>query len=166
MTKELVKNCEELDNPGPFYIKHDDDRYDHIRAEEDGKVTGILDWEWAYTINKEEAFAAPNGFVPEEYHKGKNDVLSHREQAMIEEYTSRGRPDLAEYVGIGRKYHRLVDLFRENGISIKLVNALERAFLGLTDHQVNQPQNIEEWIEAKKEQYKDDEGLKFLLKKD
>ncbi|WWD08804.1 hypothetical protein V865_006917 [Kwoniella europaea PYCC6329] len=161
--RQLVQNCKQLDNSGPFYIKHDDDKFDHIKAQADGQVTGILDWEWAYTTNKEEAFAAPNGFVSAEYIKGKNDQLSPREHAMIDAYISRGRPDLAECVRKGRKYHRLVDLFRDNVINISNINALERAFLDLPDDYVGQSQTIEQWVELMKEKYKDDEGLRSLL---
>ncbi|KAK6907117.1 hypothetical protein I203_101106 [Kwoniella mangroviensis CBS 8507] len=161
--RELVKDCEEMENPGPFYIKHDDDRFDHIRAEEEtGEFTGILDWEWAYTTNKEEAFAAPNGFVPADYKKGKNDILSTRELALIDAYTSHGRPDLAECVRKGRKYHRLIDFLRHDVYDVQIINALERAFLGLPDNHIGQPSTLEDWLEAMKEKFKDDEGLSTL----
>ncbi|WWC60076.1 uncharacterized protein I303_102639 [Kwoniella dejecticola CBS 10117] len=162
--KCLVNQCSEMNDPGPFYIKHDDDRFDHIRAKESGEVTGILDWEWAYTTNKQEAFAAPNGFVPPEYHEGKNDSLSDREIALINAYESLQRPDLAECVKNGRKYHRLVDLLRHNIINIGVINALERSFLNLPDTHTGQPSTMENWIDAKKEEYRSDKGLQTLLR--
>ncbi|WWC87649.1 uncharacterized protein L201_002539 [Kwoniella dendrophila CBS 6074] len=140
-TKELIKGCKEMESTGPFYIKHDDDRFDHIRAKEDGEVTGIIDWEWAYTTNKEEAFTAPIGFVPSEYRDGKNDNLSFREIAMIDIYTSLDRPDLAGYI-----------------------NALERAFKDLPDDHPGQPNTMKEWLEIMKDKYKDDVGLRLLMK--
>nr|XP_019050146.1 hypothetical protein I302_00567 [Kwoniella bestiolae CBS 10118]OCF29076.1 hypothetical protein I302_00567 [Kwoniella bestiolae CBS 10118] len=162
--KRLVGNCKEMENAGPFHIKHDDDRFDHIRANEtDGEFTGIIDWEWAYTTNKEEAFAAPNGFVPAEYKEGKNDILSTREFALIDAYTSHGRLDLANCVRNGRKYHRLIDFLRHDEYNIKIINALERAFLDLPDDHVGQPESMEEWLGVMKEKYRDNEGLKFLL---
>ncbi|WWC99081.1 hypothetical protein V866_005975 [Kwoniella sp. B9012] len=162
--REFVKGCKEMENPGPFYIKHDDDRFDHIRAEEEsGEFTGILDWEWAYTTNKEEAFAAPNGFVPAEYKKGKNDILSTREEALIEAYLSHGRPDLAECVRKGRKYHRLIDFLRHDVHEVEIINALERTFLCLPDDHTAQSATLEDWLEAMKEEYKDDKGLSRLL---
>ncbi|KAK6907115.1 hypothetical protein I204_00084 [Kwoniella mangroviensis CBS 8886] len=146
--RELVQNCQELDDTGPFYIKHDDDRFDRIKAGEDGQVTGILDWEWAYTTNKEEAFAAPSGFVSAEYVKGNNDSLSPREIAMIDAYTLRDRPDLADHVRKGRKYHRLVHSLKSSAINIKRFNALERAFLDLPDSYFDQSQTLDEWVET------------------
>ncbi|WWC60079.1 uncharacterized protein I303_102642 [Kwoniella dejecticola CBS 10117] len=163
-TRSLVEQCREMNDTGPFYIRHDDDRFDHIKASADGEVAGIIDWEWAYTTNKEEAFAAPNGFVPAEYHKGKNDVLSVREIALMDAYIAQGRLDLANIVKNGRKYHRLVDLFRNSRPGILIINALERSFLGLQDDYPGQPTTIVEWIEVKQLKYQDDQNLKDLLR--
>ncbi|WWC60077.1 uncharacterized protein I303_102640 [Kwoniella dejecticola CBS 10117] len=162
--KQLVEGCAELEDIGPFYIKHDDDRFDHIRANPDGEVTGILDWEWAYTTNEAEAFAAPSGWVSEDYRAGSNDTLSPREMALIEAYIKDGRSDLADYVKSGRKYHRLVDLLRYDDPSVIRFNALERAFLDLPDSHTEQSNTVEEWVAIRKEKYKDDEDWKNLLK--
>nr|XP_018264475.1 uncharacterized protein I303_02642 [Kwoniella dejecticola CBS 10117]OBR86633.1 hypothetical protein I303_02642 [Kwoniella dejecticola CBS 10117] len=163
--KRLIEGCEEMRGTGPFYIKHDDDRFDHIRANEDGTLTGILDWEWAYTTNKEEAFASPAGFVPDaEYRSGQNDCLSTREVALADAYIALGREDLATCVRNGRKYHRLINLLRHSHLNTKKINALERAFLDLPDAYAGQPDTLQEWVEAKKVVYREDEGLIFLLR--
>lgn len=43
--KSLVMGCSELDQ-GPWYIKHGEDKGDHIMVHEEGVVTAVLDWEW------------------------------------------------------------------------------------------------------------------------
>ncbi|WVQ94462.1 hypothetical protein IAU59_001541 [Kwoniella sp. CBS 9459] len=161
--RSLIQGCAELDNPGPFYIKHDDDRGDHIRAAEDGAVTGVIDWEWAYTTNKEEAFCAPIGWAHKQYRNGKNDVLVKPELCLIEAYTAAGRPDLGDCVRGGRKYHRLNHFMRFPNSGYINLNALRRAFLNQPDDMSDQPESQEEWIALKKEEFKDDEGLTWLL---
>ncbi|KDQ15742.1 hypothetical protein BOTBODRAFT_31627 [Botryobasidium botryosum FD-172 SS1] len=42
-----------------YFLKHMDDKGDHILIDEDCNVVGIIDWEWAQTVPKAEAFAAP-----------------------------------------------------------------------------------------------------------
>lgn len=32
-----------------FYLKHTDDKGDHTVFNDDFNITGIIDWEWAYT---------------------------------------------------------------------------------------------------------------------
>ncbi|WVF66851.1 hypothetical protein IAT40_001593 [Kwoniella sp. CBS 6097] len=161
--KSLVQACEELDHPGPYYIKHDDDRSDHIKSREDGTVTYILDWEWAYTTNKEDAFCSPIGWVHKDFLNGKNDQLSSPEQALVQAYVDQGRLDLAECVRNGRKYHRLTGFMRDMTTNIQTLNATRRAFLGQPDDHPGQPNTREEWLALKKEEFKDDEGLKRLL---
>jgi hypothetical protein len=43
--KTLVEGCAEM-NVGPWYIKHAEDRGDHILFDEDGQITGVIDWDW------------------------------------------------------------------------------------------------------------------------
>ncbi|KAI9839444.1 MAG: hypothetical protein M1819_002069 [Sarea resinae] len=44
---------------GPFYLKHADDKGDHILVDDEFNITGIIDWEWAYTTSKPSAFISP-----------------------------------------------------------------------------------------------------------
>ncbi|CAI6332789.1 unnamed protein product [Periconia digitata] len=45
----------ELDD-GPFYLKHTDDKGDHIFVDDDYNITGIIDWSFARTVPMYEAF--------------------------------------------------------------------------------------------------------------
>lgn len=43
---------------GPFYLKHFDDKGDHILIDEQYNITGIIDWEFASTESTNLAFSA------------------------------------------------------------------------------------------------------------
>jgi hypothetical protein len=45
--KTLVEECEELSNAsGPYYIKHGEPKGDQILVDDEGNITGTIDWEW------------------------------------------------------------------------------------------------------------------------
>ncbi|KAI1648652.1 uncharacterized protein F4817DRAFT_333615 [Daldinia loculata] len=37
---------------GPFFLKHPDDKGDHILVNEDFHIVGMIDWEWWQTVSK------------------------------------------------------------------------------------------------------------------
>lgn len=43
-------------NEGPFFLKHTDDKGDHILVDEDFNITGIIDWTFARIVPPYEAF--------------------------------------------------------------------------------------------------------------
>jgi hypothetical protein len=43
-------------NTGPFFLKHSDDKGDHILVDEDFRMTGIIDWTFAKVVPAYEAF--------------------------------------------------------------------------------------------------------------
>ncbi|WWD05439.1 hypothetical protein V865_003516 [Kwoniella europaea PYCC6329] len=58
--RELVEHSKILASPiTEVYIKHDDEKGDQLLWDDDGKICGVLDWQWAYITTKAEAFAAP-----------------------------------------------------------------------------------------------------------
>lgn len=44
--RRLLPCFEELAEVSPCYIKHADDKGDHIMVDDEGLVAGIIDWEW------------------------------------------------------------------------------------------------------------------------
>ncbi|EDN98059.1 hypothetical protein SS1G_12916 [Sclerotinia sclerotiorum 1980 UF-70] len=44
---------------GKFYLKHPDDQGTHIMIDENYNITGIIDWEWAFTTPATIAFTSP-----------------------------------------------------------------------------------------------------------
>ncbi|WWC87656.1 uncharacterized protein L201_002546 [Kwoniella dendrophila CBS 6074] len=168
--RELVENDQDLEqDKGPFYIRHADDHWDHTRTKDKGEITGVIDWEWAYTTSKSEAFCSPMSFLPVEFHRGKNDIFALKEKSLIEAYQSLNRDDLIRYIKNGRKYQRLIHTLKCMSLNIMEFNATKRAFLGLPDPQGDNdendklPKTIVEWEVVMLEKWKDDEGLNYLL---
>nr|XP_019050154.1 hypothetical protein I302_00575 [Kwoniella bestiolae CBS 10118]OCF29084.1 hypothetical protein I302_00575 [Kwoniella bestiolae CBS 10118] len=162
---ELVENDEEMGEEGrPFFIRHADDHWDHTRTQGEGEVTGVIDWEWAYTTNKAEAFSSPTYFLPDEFYEGKKDVLSPSEHALLEAYNLLGRKDLAGLVRNARKYQRLTYFLRCMFINVDELNALKRAFLQIPDEEEEGwPRTEEEWVEGMLIKWREDGGLKWLV---
>ncbi|THU81320.1 hypothetical protein K435DRAFT_809181 [Dendrothele bispora CBS 962.96] len=90
-----------------FFIKHMDDKGDHILVDSDLRITGMIDWEWAQTLCKEEAFVSPLFLLDVgAYYEGKND-LSKDEPFFIQVLEERSLSELAGFVRDGRVYQWL-----------------------------------------------------------
>jgi len=112
---------------------------------------------------KAEAFAAPPGLAPLDFRTGDN-RLSLIEEMLADSYVELGRPDLAEFVRNGKKYQRLDQLTKIWLQPWEALNAARRAVLGMDEDEApGQPQGWDAWIDAAKERYSDDAGLKALL---
>jgi hypothetical protein len=60
---------------GPFFLKHMDDKGDHILVDNKFNIVGIIDWEWAQTTTQSEAFAAPLCLLDvNQYYSGSNEL--------------------------------------------------------------------------------------------
>lgn len=91
-----------------FYIKHFDDKGDHILVDDQFNISGIIDWEWASTECKQLAFSSPCMMWPvAEFYDG-NNTLSTEEREFAAMFQQRGREDLARIVLEGRKYQRFL----------------------------------------------------------
>ncbi|WVQ65218.1 uncharacterized protein L199_003391 [Kwoniella botswanensis] len=106
--RELVGLCDMLaEEPNKVYIRHADDKGDHLMGDGEGNVTGIIDWEWAYATTKEEAFSSPNFcFTHNRYYAG-NNFITPAEELLIQAYERFGRKDLADCIRNGKIYQRL-----------------------------------------------------------
>ncbi|WRT65964.1 uncharacterized protein IL334_002915 [Kwoniella shivajii] len=106
--RELVSHSDVLAQPiEEVHIKHDDEKGDHLMWDEEGNIVGILDWEWAYTTTKGEAFAAPYIFYEDIDYITADNIMTKEEQLLIDCYERHSRPDLADCVRGGRLYQRL-----------------------------------------------------------
>ncbi|WVQ82569.1 hypothetical protein IAT38_004699 [Cryptococcus sp. DSM 104549] len=57
--RKLVESCAELAREETeFFVKHADDWLKQYMADDDGSLTAVLDWEWAFVTTKAEAFCA------------------------------------------------------------------------------------------------------------
>ncbi|KAK3392878.1 hypothetical protein B0H63DRAFT_504897 [Podospora didyma] len=101
---ELV--AESASRTGPFYLKHFDDKGDHILIDDDYNITGLIDWEFASAEAKELAFSSPcMMWSVDEFFDGDNS-LSEDEVRFAAIFEQRGRRDLGEMVRGGRRWQR------------------------------------------------------------
>lgn len=150
---------------GPFYLKHQDDKGDHILVDDHHNITGIIDWEWASAEAKELAFSSPCMMWPVgKFYDGHND-LSGDEIYFAKALASRGRDDLSEMVMHGRRWQRF--LFFLGGIPHDkaefeaLFQGLRRTFVSVGETEVSP---YEEWKEMALKTYSGDVRLQSLLR--
>ncbi|KAK5998446.1 hypothetical protein PT974_00825 [Cladobotryum mycophilum] len=150
---------------GKFFLKHADDKGDHILVDDHGNVTGIIDWEWAFITSPAIAFNSPMGFFDVgDFYVGENKLGEH-EAAFAEVLRKKGRQDLADYVLNGKLQHRFNFLC---GYDFNLDwDGFKGIFKGLRKlvDEEDGPVEWEEWKRKALEEYSDDVGLKKLLRK-
>jgi len=150
----------ELDD-GNFYLKHVDEKGDHILVDDDYNITGIIDWEWAYTDSKSAAFNSPIAlFDVAAFYDGVNHI-SENEVIFAQFLEEKGHPDLGRIVRNGRLLHRFqfccgYDLADWEGF-LGLFFGFLRA-LGISGHL-----DWEIWRAEALEMYRDDPRLQHLM---
>ncbi|EFY91710.1 hypothetical protein MAC_02300 [Metarhizium acridum CQMa 102] len=91
-----------------FFLKHADDKGDHIFVNADFDIVGIIDWEWCSTASREEAFSSPCMMWPvATFYDGSNELVEE-ELLLARVFRERDREDLARCVLDGRKVQRLL----------------------------------------------------------
>ena len=161
---EVTKYCHDY---GPdFFIKHYDDKGDHILVDADFNITGIIDWEFASAEPKALAFSTPCMLWPvRDFYNGKND-LSAEEIEFAEMFEARGRADIGKIVRESRKMQRFT-FFNGGGVSLddeefqSLFSGLKAAWAGPDDD----PTSYVDWKKEANEKYKDDHGLQSILRR-
>ncbi|KAG5633925.1 hypothetical protein H0H81_004381, partial [Sphagnurus paluster] len=89
-----------------FYLRHQDDKGDHILVNDRLDIVGIIDWEWSKVVAKLFAFSAPVMLLPDAFLEGSNELSQEEEDfATIFEYLQRS--DMAGYIRNGRVCHRI-----------------------------------------------------------
>ncbi|WWC60613.1 uncharacterized protein I303_103187 [Kwoniella dejecticola CBS 10117] len=106
--RELVDSVPYWSEPiDTGYIKHWDDKGDHLMVDDEGKLVGVIDWECAYVTTEAEAFAAPSWLYSLADSKSE---LTAAEKVLAESYERLGHPNLAHHVRNGKMYQRLLDI--------------------------------------------------------
>ncbi|KAF7854159.1 hypothetical protein EAF04_010456 [Stromatinia cepivora] len=130
---------------GPFYLKHCDDKGDHILVDDDFNITGIIDWEFASAEAKELAFSSPCMMWPvRDYYNGINSLCSD-ELKFAEAFEERGRQDLGKIVRNGRQWQRFT--FFLGGVPTDKMefNALFHGLRSAFSHNVADISTYEDW---------------------
>lgn len=151
--------------PG-FFLKHFDDKGDHILVDNDFQITGIIDWEFASTEPKVFAFSTPCMLWPVgDFYDGKNE-LSAEEIEFAQIFEARGREDMARIVRESRKMQRFT-FFNGGGVSRDL-EEFQALFTGLRTawaRKDDQLSSYDDWKREASERLRGDDRLQILLQK-
>jgi hypothetical protein len=157
-------------NEGPFYLKHFDDKGDHILVDENFDITGIIDWEFASAEAKNLAFSSPCMMWPvRQYCDGSNN-LSDEEIQFAHIFNQRGRKDLGDLILNGRRWQRFL-FFLGGGVSTDKAK-FQSLFQGLlesfgTDDNQQLPWSYENWRQKAIAMYSEqDPILEHLLRQE
>ncbi|KAK9776979.1 putative Aminoglycoside phosphotransferase domain-containing protein [Seiridium cardinale] len=153
----LQDNVAQLSDPEDrFFLKHVDDKGDHLMVDEDLNITGIIDWQMARIVPRREAFApslvsADMGALCD----GKVS-LSEKDVALSNALREKG-PGLADYMRDEkvRRFFWGLGLEPQWAYALPLANAILQVF-GV-EH------GWDEWKEAALKRYENDERLKALV---
>ena len=152
------------DGVAQFYLKHMDDKGDHILIDDDHSIAGVIDWEWAQTMPKEFAFSAPFFLLDVgRYFQGDNG-LSSDENLFASILEAAERPDLADCIRNGRLYHRFVSCLEDNISDTEEYKCLFwglRTLLGLAEHD-NPEDDWKFWRVNAELTYADDRDVRAL----
>ncbi|UNI18128.1 hypothetical protein JDV02_004418 [Purpureocillium takamizusanense] len=114
-----------------FFLKHADDKGDHIFVNADFDIVGVIDWEWCSTVSKEEAFSSPCMMWPvAAFYDGSNE-LADEELLLARVFCERGREDLARCVLDGRTVQRFLFALGPGGASHENRRTFACLFMGL-----------------------------------
>ncbi|OAR01098.1 hypothetical protein LLEC1_05447 [Akanthomyces lecanii] len=144
-----------------FYLKHADDKGDHILVDEEFNITGIVDWEWAHTAPASIAFNSPVALLPVADFYGGNNRPGQDELLLARLYKQKGQEELAQIVQNGRLQHRFAfccgyDFGDWDGF-LGLFSGLRQA-VG-----VDAGMEWNEWKAVALDRYKDEPDLQVLL---
>lgn len=145
-----------------FYLKHADDKGDHILVDENFNITGIVDSEWAYTAPPCQAFNSPLALLHvADFFDGKGH-LSKDETVFARMFEEKGQKDLAQIERNGRMQHQFAfccgfDLSSDWDGFLGLFRGLREA-VGVDDGL-----EWDDWKALALNRYKDEADLQLLL---
>lgn len=153
---------EDLPADNQFYLKHPDDKGDHILVNDSFDIVGVIDWEWAQTVSRAEAFCSPCMMWPvSEFYDGSNE-LTAEELRLAAIFREKGHGDLADCVINGRKAQRFFFALGPEG-SFLDVQALQHLFAGLQRAFNLEDEEFETWKSKALNKGKNDRVLLGLM---
>lgn len=163
---DMIPEVLSLHNHASFFLKHFDDKGDHILVDEDFNITSIIDWEFASLEPKALAFSSPCMlWLVGDFYAGSNS-LSPEEMELAAIFERRGRKDMACLVRDGRKMQRYL-FFNGGGVS-HAQEEFEAMFQGLRAAWAgdqNEPGPYQTWKDEALKKYAGDEQLMHLLRR-
>lgn len=91
---------------GPFYLKHMDDKGDHIFVDEKFNITGIIDWSFARTVPAYEAFG-PSLVTADMNDMISGNVRASRDDKLLTQVLQSNGSDLARFANSEGRVRRL-----------------------------------------------------------
>ena len=163
---DMISEVLSLHKRAGFFLKHFDDKGDHILVDEDFNITSIIDWEFASLEPKALAFSSPCMLWPvSDFYAGSN-RLSPEEIELAAIFERRRRHDMACLVRNGRKMQRYL-FFNGGGVSHGR-EEFEAMFQGLRAAWAgddNEPGPYQTWKDEALRKYAGDEQLMHLLRR-
>lgn len=141
--------------PGGFFLKHVDDKGDHILVDTDFNITAVIDWQFARSTPVGEAFgpslltANLNNLYSGSAGSSEDDLL------LTDMLRKKGREDIAEIAGgseLTRRFHFGVP----SGFMDSEVLPLVRAILSILHEQKMDDEETKEWMEREWERLSND----------
>jgi hypothetical protein len=161
---EIYPEDTEAAAPTKFYLKHADDKGFHILVDSDSNITGLIDWEWAFTAPTTLAFNSPMLFLPtSEFFDGETGIGTD-EEVFAQCLDARGAKDMAKCVRQGRVHHQLaflctLDFCLSFEDLLGLFKGLRRSVL------VDYEFEWEEWKTVAVERYDHDDRLRDIMER-
>ncbi|TQN66450.1 hypothetical protein CSHISOI_09052, partial [Colletotrichum shisoi] len=145
-----------------FFLKHPDDKGDHILINDNFDIVGIIDWEWTRTVSREEAFSSPSMMWPvAKFYAGANE-LAPDELRFAEVFRERGREDLSDYILKSRKVQRF--FFALGSESPSDTPTFASLFMGLTRAFNYEDEAWGQWRNSALDRWRDDNELQKLVR--
>ena len=145
-----------------FFLKHPDDKDDHIMVNDCFDIVGIIDWEWTQTVSKAETFCSPCMMWPvAEFYDGSNE-LSADELRLAAIFHEKDREDLAMCVVEGRKTQRFFFALGPESCFLDM-QTLPHIFAGLQRAFNFEDEEWEAWKSKALKTWRDDDLLLGLL---
>ncbi|KAI1824654.1 hypothetical protein F4861DRAFT_248507 [Xylaria intraflava] len=157
---QLVQQDTGAEVPEKFFLKHVDDKGDHLLVDENLNITGIIDWQMARVVPRREAFGP--SLVTADMNALSNGKISLTvdDVALSGALSVRGSPELANCMPDEkvRRFFWGLALEREWEYALPLANAILEIF--------GVGQDWTTWRETALSKYATDERLKALVRHD
>ncbi|KAI1272956.1 hypothetical protein F5Y07DRAFT_378386 [Xylaria sp. FL0933] len=156
---QLIQQDAEARAPEQFFLKHVDDKGDHLLVDENLNITGIIDWQMARVAPRREAFGASLVTADMSALCGGKVSLSDDDTALADVLGSRGSPELTKFMTDEKVRRFFWGLAHEIewSYALPLANAILEVF--------GVEQDWWTWRKAALSEYETDERLKALVGK-
>ncbi|KAK3941376.1 methylglyoxal reductase (NADPH-dependent) [Diplogelasinospora grovesii] len=130
---------------GGFFLKHVDDKGDHLLVDDNYNITAVIDWQFARFVPACEAFG-PSLFTADLGNLySASAALSPDDRILAESLKRKGREDLAEFAG-GSELARRFHFGLASGLSRREALGMIGAVLSLLDGKASE-KGLRDWTE-------------------